>query len=153
MNWTRESFAVVAVCLLGTIGLGIAYGDSVLPLSLLPPAALAGLVALGVCGMVVRKSRRPLTPIDLVRIASWVVLGMSCVTSQTAGSYYNYFWPQYGPPIRHLAMVVGVVALMTIVLTRLIYPPPAIKPGCCAKCGYDLTGNVSGVCPECGEKI
>ena len=23
----------------------------------------------------------------------------------------------------------------------------------CRKCGYDLTGNVSGVCPECGEAI
>jgi hypothetical protein len=22
--------------------------------------------------------------------------------------------------------------------------------GLCLKCGYDLTGNVSGVCPECG---
>ena len=21
------------------------------------------------------------------------------------------------------------------------------------RCGYDLTGNVSGVCPECGERI
>jgi hypothetical protein len=27
-----------------------------------------------------------------------------------------------------------------------------IPPGHCRKCGYDLTGNVSGVCPECGEK-
>jgi hypothetical protein len=25
--------------------------------------------------------------------------------------------------------------------------------GRCAKCAYDLTGNVSGVCPECGRKI
>ena len=25
--------------------------------------------------------------------------------------------------------------------------PPA---GVCAKCSYDLTGNMSGVCPECG---
>ena len=24
---------------------------------------------------------------------------------------------------------------------------------CCLTCGYNLTGNVSGVCPECGEKI
>ncbi|MBN1490434.1 MAG: hypothetical protein JXA69_11010 [Phycisphaerae bacterium] len=24
------------------------------------------------------------------------------------------------------------------------------KPGCCRKCGYNLTGNVSGRCPECG---
>lgn len=23
-------------------------------------------------------------------------------------------------------------------------------PGHCRRCGYDLTGNVSGVCPECG---
>ena len=24
-------------------------------------------------------------------------------------------------------------------------------PGHCQRCGYDLTGNQSGVCPECGE--
>ncbi len=28
-----------------------------------------------------------------------------------------------------------------------------IPPGHCQKCGYNLTGNVSGVCPECGEPI
>ena len=22
----------------------------------------------------------------------------------------------------------------------------------CLRCGYDLTGNTSGVCPECGDK-
>jgi hypothetical protein len=27
------------------------------------------------------------------------------------------------------------------------------KEGHCRKCGYDLTGNVSGVCPECGKRI
>jgi len=25
-----------------------------------------------------------------------------------------------------------------------------LRPGLCPRCGYDLTGNVSGVCPECG---
>ena len=24
--------------------------------------------------------------------------------------------------------------------------------GLCVQCGYDLTGNVSGVCPECGTR-
>lgn len=24
------------------------------------------------------------------------------------------------------------------------------EAGCCVKCGYNLTGNVSGYCPECG---
>lgn len=27
------------------------------------------------------------------------------------------------------------------------------RQGCCLNCGYNLTGNVSGVCPECGEQI
>ena len=26
-------------------------------------------------------------------------------------------------------------------------------PAICQECGYDLTGNVSGVCPECGTEI
>ncbi len=25
------------------------------------------------------------------------------------------------------------------------------RRGCCTKCGYDLTGNTSGRCPECGK--
>ena len=29
-------------------------------------------------------------------------------------------------------------------------PPP---PGHCRKCRYDLTGNTSGVCPECGTAV
>jgi hypothetical protein len=29
----------------------------------------------------------------------------------------------------------------------------AIPPGCCKICGYFLTGNTSGVCPECGTTI
>ena len=28
-----------------------------------------------------------------------------------------------------------------------------IRPGCCLRCGYDLIGNASGVCSECGEKM
>jgi hypothetical protein len=28
-----------------------------------------------------------------------------------------------------------------------------IPPGHCQNCGYDLTGNVSGICPECGERV
>jgi hypothetical protein len=28
---------------------------------------------------------------------------------------------------------------------------PRRVPGTCRHCGYDLTGNVSGLCPECGH--
>jgi hypothetical protein len=27
------------------------------------------------------------------------------------------------------------------------------REGCCVECGHNLTGNVSGRCPECGEAI
>ena len=27
------------------------------------------------------------------------------------------------------------------------------KNGYCDSCGYDLTGNVSGICPECGRRV
>jgi hypothetical protein len=28
-----------------------------------------------------------------------------------------------------------------------------VRACCCVSCGYDLTGNVSGICPECGTPI
>ena len=28
-----------------------------------------------------------------------------------------------------------------------------LQEGLCINCGYDLTGNVSGVCPECGAEV
>lgn len=41
----------------------------------------------------------------------------------------------------------GVVSFISF-LEPLPYPP-----GFCNRCGYNLTGNASGVCPECGEKL
>jgi len=38
----------------------------------------------------------------------------------------------------------------TALLWRWDQRPP---PGHCQSCGYNLTGNTSGVCPECGKKI
>lgn len=36
--------------------------------------------------------------------------------------------------------------------SRLRYAGLRRKMGLCEKCGYDLTGNVSGICPECGQQ-
>jgi hypothetical protein len=47
----------------------------------------------------------------------------------------------------------GTAAVM-VPLWVLIYPAELREErrarGQCPQCGYDLTGNVSGVCPECG---
>jgi len=42
------------------------------------------------------------------------------------------------------------VAIPTLLVWR-FWPKP-IKPGHC-RCGYNLTGNTSGVCPECGFEM
>ena len=44
-----------------------------------------------------------------------------------------------------------VVAISTGFLWRRERKRP--RSGHCRSCGYNLTGNVSGVCPECGEKV
>ena len=41
------------------------------------------------------------------------------------------------------------VPIPTLLAWRFWPKPP--KPGHC-ECGYDLTGNVSGTCPECGRE-
>ena len=35
----------------------------------------------------------------------------------------------------------------------LLYRDRRYPPGHCQGCGYDLTGNESGVCPECGRAV
>jgi hypothetical protein len=38
-------------------------------------------------------------------------------------------------------------------LPFLLSPSNSESIGHCKKCGYDLTGNVSGRCPECGSAL
>jgi len=50
-----------------------------------------------------------------------------------------------------LWMSLGLVGVPTVVLWW--RDRRRIPPGHCRKCGYNLTGNVSGVCPECGTAV
>ena len=46
------------------------------------------------------------------------------------------------------------VAFLVGIPILLLWPKPKPIPhGHCRNCGYNLTGNVSGICPECGERI
>ena len=59
------------------------------------------------------------------------------------GTFVNVGFPLWMPFL--------VVTLPTLVAWRRYVR--AIPPGHCPHCDYNLTGNVSGVCPECGEKV
>ena len=49
--------------------------------------------------------------------------------------------------------VMGACLIAILLITLLFRPPKPIPPGHCTRCGYDLTGNRSGLCPECGSPI
>lgn len=68
------------------------------------------------------------------------------------GVYEDYVWQEIAIPFWFL-----VVALAPYPTLALICGPlrrwRRRRKGCCIRCGYNLTGNVTGVCPECGTEI
>ena len=54
-----------------------------------------------------------------------------------------------------LVLATGVPAVLPLVVRarRAAARRRRSRAGLCATCGYDLTGNASGVCPECGSAV
>ncbi len=68
--------------------------------------------------------------------------------------------PEIGTPFGHDELSIVIFPYWLLLLLAAI--PTAwlwhrdqrrIRPGRCPRCGYDLTGNTSGVCSECGERM
>jgi hypothetical protein len=60
--------------------------------------------------------------------------------------YFEGSMSLYIPPL--IFLVIG------LVLTAAgKYLPPRFPVGSCRHCGYNLTGNTSGICPECGTPV
>lgn len=74
--------------------------------------------------------------------ATWLVLGTQLALSE---GYLG------GPHMSDL-LVAWPVPVLLIALTFLSTRPRKPRDTEC-ECGYDLTGNRSGVCPECGRRI
>ena len=65
----------------------------------------------------------------------------------------RYLFPRAPLVFLMLSVLPGyalVVAGVVIAVRRYTRKPP---PGFCQNCGYNLRGNISGVCPECGTDI
>ena len=73
-------------------------------------------------------------------LGEWATSSASWGNGRVAYSSYIPIWP--------LAVA---VALPTAVLWLVV--PRRYPAGHCQECGYNLTGNVSGVCPECGTEV
>ena len=78
-----------------------------------------------------------------IRTHSW--RGFGCERPRTYNSFHNNFVDLVIP----FWLLLLISAIPTAWLWR--RDRHRIPPGHCPRCGYDLTGNTSGVCSECGE--
>jgi len=67
----------------------------------------------------------------------------------------NRGWPWTAgptPPLQTVDIPLSFVLIVTAIPTAWLFHRDRrrIRPGCCLRCGYDLTGNPSVVCTECG---
>ena len=82
-------------------------------------------------------------------------MGRSHGDSRILGIEYGADWLN----VTHIKVSVLrplVTSLLILILSAVIarlYKSRLGKAGTCGRCGYDLTGNVSGRCPECGRGI
>jgi hypothetical protein len=93
---------------------------------------------------------------DMVAFAqrdkSWILpSGVFRLPSDTSHVFLPYVW-RLGDSMFAVDMPFWIIALAVALPTAPLwwFDRRAYPPGHCAKCGYDLTGNVSGRCPECG---
>ena len=64
------------------------------------------------------------------------------------------FTPAFGRLGGELVIPVWIVLLALLVPTTIAwFKCRCYPPGRCQACGYDLTGNLSGTCPECGTAV
>ncbi len=75
--------------------------------------------------------------------------------AEEAPQFERYWLPTYffGGAGSGVIIPLWLLLLLTFIPTFILWRRDRIPPGHCQRCGYDLTGNVSGRCPECGEAV
>lgn len=94
-------------------------------------------------------------------LSLWLLLAVTiCYTSIASYPSYARAMSKNGSFWSYFFFSLNFGLLISILLSALAVAPWRIaawhrrrKPGCCTACGYDLTGNVSGRCPECGRAV
>ncbi len=68
--------------------------------------------------------------------------------------YRNQIWYNYAGLVFPLWLVIPLIGIVPILAFRQpLRHRWRRRKGLCLNCGYKLTGNLSGVCPECGTAI
>ncbi|UCG16962.1 MAG: hypothetical protein JSV19_02795 [Phycisphaerales bacterium] len=105
-------------------------------------------------GMIYRQARLPAWVAESGAFVCFCL--MLCIAFGLAARLLNYIstWFAGHDDVRTVACIV-VSVVCSYAVSRKLYRTLRRRTfdGAprCVRCGYDLTGNVSGVCPECGE--
>lgn len=73
-----------------------------------------------------------------------------------SGAWRTVLWLQRVDGLNTSSMSIPLwmpLVLCAVVALMFSHWPPLIRKGRCRRCHYDLTGNVSGMCPECGTVV
>ena len=88
----------------------------------------------------------------------WENLSTSLTSSVRLRDAHPFSWMRQSPVVGRWSFGVGIanwllVLLILIPTALLFWRDRKIPAGHCTTCGYNLTGNISGVCSECGAKV
>lgn len=95
----------------------------------------------------------------VLRHGMLALLGAALIGYAGAGGIIARLAPQTGDLVGFLALEGTLVAIPCIVVAYIAASLPTVtyadapNENRCQKCGYNLTGNVSGRCPECGTPL
>jgi hypothetical protein len=86
----------------------------------------------------------------LVFAASADLIGVPHVLSELM-----HIDPELELPVSLTLVTFGIAGTVVAGLATFAWTGRALLPRseCCPRCKYNLTGNVSGICPECGSSI
>ena len=118
--------------------------------NLLPAVLIAGMATLAILGLLLdllRTPRRLAGRLYAGAAIAFCVMALVCIPMGKAGSGPAYLFFSLNMGLQ--ASAVSRLPVMSIwrLVTR------TYAPGHCSRCDYDLTDNVSGICPECGTAI
>jgi hypothetical protein len=96
--------------------------------------------------------RRILTIAGVVALLLSLIVGIAWLRTVISLPLLWWVVEDEDPRLLRTFFVLFGIAIALRLLARRLAPPPA-RPGFCPQCDYDLTGNQSGVCPECGSTL
>ena len=94
----------------------------------------------------------PLRPRGL-RWSSWGFRLISFRQSSDSIEHIQHYKMEMGIPYWLLVIFFSAYPIVAFIRRPARLRRLRRERGLCQDCGYNLTGNVSGVCPECGEKV